>query len=65
MRDALTSISEGEGQQVIIVDDITTSGATLQAAAEALGKAGWSVRGAAVVADAQPGLGVAPTAVKG
>jgi adenine/guanine phosphoribosyltransferase-like PRPP-binding protein len=61
----LTSISEGEGQQVIIVDDITTSGATLQAAAEALGKAGWSVRGAAVVADAQPGLGVAPTPTKG
>jgi len=52
MRDALTSISDGAGQRVIIVDDITTSGATLRAAAEALETAGWSVLGAAVVADA-------------
>jgi len=52
MRDALTSATDGEGQPVIIVDDITTSGATLRAAAEALESAGWSVCGAAVVADA-------------
>lgn len=52
MRDALMSVSGGEGQRVIIVDDITTSGATLHAAVETLENAGWLVRGAAVVADA-------------
>ena len=53
MRDAFVSRRNGEGRPVIIVDDITTSGATLLAAASALGGAGWSVRGAAVVADAR------------
>lgn len=46
-------------REVIIVDDITTSGATLAEAQRALITAGWFVRGAAVVAQTSPRLGVA------
>ena len=41
------------GAEVVIVDDICTTGATLREAARALEEAGWSVRGAAVVAATQ------------
>jgi predicted amidophosphoribosyltransferase len=37
-------------RRVVILDDIVTTGATLLEAARALGAAGWSVQGAAVVA---------------
>ncbi len=40
---------EGRGRRVVIVDDILTSGATVDDAVRALGEAGWTVVAAAVV----------------
>jgi ComF family protein len=38
-------------RQVVLIDDIVTTGATLEQARHALSKAGWEVRGAATVAE--------------
>lgn len=46
-------------RSLIIVDDITTTGATLAEARRALISAGWSVRGSAVVAQTVARRGVA------
>ena len=52
-------------QPLIIVDDITTTGATLAEAERALITAGWSVRGSAVVAQTVARMGVAARATRG
>lgn len=40
--------------RLLIVDDVVTTGASLQAARQALERAGWQVAGALVMADARP-----------
>ena len=57
--------SQSVDQSLIIVDDITTTGATLAEAQRALTIAGWSVRGSAVVAQTVARMGVAGRPGKG
>jgi ComF family protein len=50
LRGAMTARPPRYRRQAIVLDDIATTGATLTEAARALGAAGWSVTGAAVIA---------------
>ena len=54
-----------QDRRAIIVDDVTTTGSTLDEAWRALTASGWSVIGAAVVARAGPRTGVADPASLG
>lgn len=47
------SARPGRGR-LLLIDDVVTSGETLQRAAQALRQAGWTAVGAAVLADARP-----------
>lgn len=53
-RPDLAAVASGRGRRAIVVDDVVTTGTTLDAACEALRVANWHVMGCAVLADARP-----------
>ncbi len=54
VRGAFRAVHDGNGARVVLVDDIVTTGSTVQAAATVLRGAGWDVVGAAAVAVGAP-----------
>lgn len=56
LRGAFVAIGAGRGKRVWLLDDLCTTGATLEGCRATLAASGWGVRGGVVLARAHPGM---------